>query len=273
MAAAKTVTRKVTTKTKTTTKAKATKASATKTPTKASATKATKPAKAPALARFTGFPREAPRFFHELAIEMNREWFAAHKAEYEAMWVAPMTALLAELAAALPRSYPGATLAPPKLMRIHRDVRFAADKTPYKTHIAGIISLGGGAATESAAPLYLHLGLDEYCGAGLYGFAPPQLERWRKAIAADKTGAEITRLLEAARADGLALGAQQVLSRTPPQLAPDHPRAELLRHKGCVLGFPEIPAGRIHEAAFRDWLLTNAQRAAPVVRWIMRHVA
>ncbi|MCE9575258.1 MAG: TIGR02453 family protein [Deltaproteobacteria bacterium] len=264
MAAAKTATRKAT-------KASATKTSATKA--SATAKPAKKPAAPPALARFTGFPREAPRFFHELAIEMNREWFAAHKAEYEAMWVAPMTALLAELAAALPRSYPGATLAPPKLMRIHRDVRFAADKTPYKTHIAGIISLGGGAATESAAPLYLHLGLDEYCGAGLYGFAPPQLERWRKAIAADKTGAEIARLLGAARADGLTLGAQQVLSRTPPQLAPDHPRAELLRHKGCVLGFPEIPAGLIHQAGFRDWLLTNAQRAAPVVRWIMRHVA
>jgi uncharacterized protein (TIGR02453 family) len=222
--------------------------------------------------RFAGFPRDAPRFFFELASEMNRDWFAEHKAEYEAMWVAPLTALLAEVAAALPRSYPDMALAAPKILRIHRDVRFAADKTPYKTHIAGVVSAGAGGMTESAAALYLHLGLDEYTGAGFYGFGPPQLERWRKAVAADKTGAEITKLVAAARADGLRLGAIEVLTRTPRHLPADHPRAELLRHKGCVLGFPDIPAGLIHEAGFKDWLVLHARKAAPVVRWVHHHV-
>ena len=106
---------------------------------------------AAAPAPFAGFAKDAPRFFHELAAEMNRDWFTAHKAEYEALWVTPMTALLAEVRTGLVSAYRGLTLAPPRLFRIHRDVRFAKDKTPYKTHCGGLLSLGDGPVMESGA--------------------------------------------------------------------------------------------------------------------------
>jgi uncharacterized protein (DUF2461 family) len=50
-------------------------------------------------APFRGFDRTAPQFFHELAAEMSRDWFVANKARYEALWVEPLTALLAEVGA------------------------------------------------------------------------------------------------------------------------------------------------------------------------------
>ncbi len=222
---------------------------------------------------FAGFAKDAPRFFHELAAEMSREWFTAHKAEYERLWVAPMTALLAEVGAGLAASYPGLPLAAPKLFRIHRDVRFGKDKTPYKTHCAGVISIGAGPIMESGAALYLSLGLEEYAGGGFYGFIPEQLARWRKAVVAERTGQELATALATATKDGLTLGAQEVLVRVPRGLDPEHPRAELLRHKGCVLGFPAIPRGLIHKPAFAGWLIEQATRAAPVVRWLARHTA
>lgn len=227
---------------------------------------------APAVPRFAGFTRDAPRFFHELAVEMNRDWFVAHKAEYEALWVAPMTALLAEVGAGLAATYRGLKLAPPRLFRIQRDVRFAKDKSPYKTHCAGLVSVGDGPAMETGAAVYLHLGLEEYAGAGHYGFTADQLTRWRKVVAAERTGAEVARAIAAARAAGQTLEAQEVLARAPRGLDPDHPRAELLRHKGCVLGFPAIPRGLIHKPALVGWLVEQAERAAPVVRFCQRHV-
>ena len=105
------------------------------------------------------------------------------------------------------------------------------------------------------------------------GFTPEQLVRWRKKVAADKTGNEIGARLAAARKAGLTLGAQNVLARVPRGFDPEHPRAELLRHKGCVLGFPAIPRGLIHKPAFASWLAEQASRAAPVVRWVQQHVA
>jgi uncharacterized protein (TIGR02453 family) len=224
-------------------------------------------------ARFAGFAKDAPRFFHQLAAEMSREWFAEHKDEYETQWVAPMTAMLDEVRAKIAGAYKGVSLAEPKLFRIHRDVRFGKDKSPYKTHIGGLLSTGKGSVMETGAAVYVQLGLEEFAGAGFYIFTPEQVARWRKKVAADRTGKELATLIAAARKAKLTLDAHDVLARVPRGLDPDHPRAELLRHKGCVLGFPPIPRGLIHKPAFAGWLAEQAARAAPVVRWVQKHVA
>ena len=237
-------------------------------------TTAAKTARAPA-ARFTGFAREAPGFFHQLAAEMTREWFTAHKHEYEALWVQPMTALLAEVAARLKPAYRGLTVHDPKLFRIYRDVRFGADKSPYKTHCAGVIGVSktkeAAKPTESSAALYLHLGAeDEYCGAGHYIFEPDTLARWRKLVANNKSGAEIQKLVTASRALGMKTEAHEILARVPKPYDADHPRAELLRYKGLIVGFPAIPRGLIHRATFADWLVARATEAAPLVGWLAK---
>src|SRR3954469_10869726 len=93
----------------------------------------------PAAARFEGFAGADMKFFRALSRHQDRTWFAAHKAEYEEGWVRPMTALLAEVHGKLDGAYPTVELEAPKVFRIHRDVRFSADKSPYKTSISGVI--------------------------------------------------------------------------------------------------------------------------------------
>ena len=226
-----------------------------------------------AMAAFKGFSKTAPGFFHQLAAEMNRDWFKANKQTYDDEWVAPMTALLDDVRGKLASAYKGITLAPPKVFRIQRDVRFAKDKAPYKTSIGAFVSTGEGNPMETGAAVYLQLGLEEYAGAGFYVLGPEQLARWRKLVAADKTGAELAGLIAAATRRGMGLDAHEVLARVPRGIAPDHPRADLLRHKGCVLSFPTIPRGLIHKPAFSTWLAEQARAAAPVVRWLQKRVA
>jgi uncharacterized protein (TIGR02453 family) len=218
---------------------------------------------------FTGFAKAAPGFFHQLAVEMNRDWFAAHKADYEALWVAPMTALLADVAAGLARSYPRPKLGAPKLFRIYRDVRFGKDKSPYKTHIAGVIPTTDKKATESAAALYLQLGLDEeMAAAGHYVFDDAALARWRKVVAAPRGGAKIAALISSLRDAGYGVTGHAPLQRVPKGFAPDHPRAELLKLRGLVVTFPAIPRGMIHQAKLTTWLVEHGRAAAPLVRWL-----
>ena len=221
--------------------------------------------------RFGGFETKAPGFFHELAAEQSREWFHARKDEYLALWQRPMETLLEQVRAGLAPVYKGVTLAPPKVFRIQRDVRFAADKSPYKTHIAGVITLGKGAMTGPAA-MYIHLGLEEYTGAGHYVFEPDQLARWRKLVGADKTGAPLAALIAKLRKQDLTIDAHEVLQRVPKPFDAEHPRAELLRHKGLVVGFPAIPKGMIHEPSFARWLIARAKTAAPLVTWLAKHL-
>jgi uncharacterized protein (TIGR02453 family) len=223
--------------------------------------------------RFNGFTKDAPRFFHELAAEMSRDWFAEHKAEYEALWLRPMEALLGQVAAGLRGSYRGLAMGEPKIFRIHRDVRFSADKTPYKTHIAGVIPVGAGKKpTQGAVALYMHLGLEEFAGAGHYIFDGAQLVRWRKLVAAERTGKVIAGLCADAKKAKLSLGAHEVLARAPRGVDAAHPRLELLRHKGLITEFPAIPRGLIHKAGLVEWLVEQGKKAAPVVGWLAKNV-
>ena len=235
----------------------------------------------PSVARFTGFARDAMQFWHELAAEMSKEWFGAHKARYEALWVAPMTALLDDLAHRLAPVYKPVKLGAPKTMRIYRDVRFAKDKTPYKTHIGAFIRLAGKTVgLTGTSALYVHIGLDEqeyvgvaeeYVGVGTYQFDPPKLARWRKAVAG-KPGDALAPLIAKLRKAGYRVGGYETYKRVPQGFAPDHPRAELLKMKGLTCAFPEIPAGLLHKPGLADWMFKHAKATAPLVIWLNRHV-
>jgi uncharacterized protein (TIGR02453 family) len=222
---------------------------------------------------FQGFARSAPAFFHELAAEMNKPWFDANKQRYQDEWVAPMTELLEQIAAALATSYAPAKLEA-KVLRIYRDVRFAKDKTPYKTHIAGRIGLTSKKPSDGGvSAMYIHLGMeDEFIGAGTYFFDDVQLAKWRKLVGADKTGKPIAALIAKTRKAGYWVGGHDDYKNVPRGFAPDHPRADLLRMKGLTVGFPEIPKGMLHQAKLANWLVERGRASTPIVRWIREHL-
>jgi uncharacterized protein (TIGR02453 family) len=224
---------------------------------------------------FEGFDRRAPQFFAELAAEMNREWFEANKQRYLEDWVQPLTALLEQVAARLAKAYAPIRLGPPKLFRIYRDTRFAKDKTPYKTHISGMLPLHAGKkpVDGGCSALYWHYGLDEeYAGCGTYFFDDRQLVRWRKLVAADRTGKEIASIIRRLRNAGYRVGGHDDYKKVPKGFAPDHPREELLRMRGLTAGFPEMPRGILHKPELVDWLVTHVRATAPLVTWLYRNV-
>lgn len=222
--------------------------------------------------RFTGFPKDAMGFWAELAMHMDKTWFDGAKARYQAQWVAPMTALLDEVAAGLRPVYGRAGLGPPKVMRIHRDVRFSKDKTPYKTHVGAVIPAGEPSLADGGcAALYVHLGLDEeFVGVGTYQFGPEALARWRAAVAG-RPGASLAAIVADLRAAGFTVGGHDDLKKVPKGFEPDHPRADLLRQRGLTATFPAIPRGLIHKAGFATWLRDHATTAAPLVAWLVKH--
>jgi uncharacterized protein (TIGR02453 family) len=227
-----------------------------------------------AKAVFPGFDREALQFFHELMLEMNRDWFEANKDRYKRLWVEPMTALLEQTSAALARTYAPIKLAPPKLFRIHRDVRFSKDKTPYKTHASGWIPIvTKKPADGGCAAFYVQLGIDdEFMGAGTYFFDSEQLVRWRKLVASDKTGPAIAALVTKLRKAGYDVGGHDDYKKVPKGFDPEHPRAELLKMRGLTAGFPAIPRGLVHKPGFADWIIDHGRRVAPLVTWLTTQV-
>jgi uncharacterized protein (TIGR02453 family) len=229
------------------------------------------PKKAARPATFEGFRKDAPQFWHELAAEMNRGWFADNKDRYQQLWVEPMTALLGDVAARLATSYKGHVLAP-KVMRIQRDIRFAKDKSPYKTHIGGVIMVGGTKLGENTAALYVHMGVDEeFVGIGCHMFDSTQLASWRKQVA-DKDGDKLVKIVDKLRGQGYVIEGTEPLVRVPKPYVAEHPRGDYIKMKGITGLFPAIPKGKVFEPELVDWMTEHATATAPLVRWLHEHV-
>jgi uncharacterized protein (TIGR02453 family) len=240
-----------------------------KAPAKKASAKKAAAAAVPSVSRFEGFAGEDMKFFKSLARHQDRAWFAAHKSEYEEGWAKPMAALMAEAAERLDAAYPTLELAPPKVFRIHRDVRFSADKSPYKTSVSGVlVAKHGSKVTETPSVLYVQLGLESYVGAGLYMMPPPTLAKYRAALLDNARGGELAKLVRALEQRGFVASAAEELKAAPRGIDPAHPRLDLLKKKGLVVGFPPIPAGSIGKRAFLDWVVEEAKRAAALVTWL-----
>lgn len=221
-------------------------------------------------ARFAGFADREARFFAALAKNQDRDWFAMHRDEYEQGWLTPMKALLAEVREKLVKLYRHEDLAPPKVFRIYRDVRFSKDKSPYKTHVGGYLGIeGSGAGPGGAAALYVHVGAGElFVCAGQYVMDGDQLKRFRTAVVDAKRGKELTTLLAKLGRAGFTVGSYEQMQRVPRGFDPDHPAADLLRRKGLMVQFPSPPRALLTTPKLVDWTTTHAKQAVPLVEWL-----
>lgn len=220
--------------------------------------------------RFEGFADSGRRFFRALARNQRREWFDAHRDEYESGWLRPMRALLAELRERLDPLFPHHPLDEPKVFRIHRDVRFSKDKSPYKTHVGGYVGIAGAGRGPSApAALYVHLGADElFVCAGHYMMDGPQLARFRAAVLDDRRGRALATMLGGLARAGFAVGSHETLKQVPRWVDPGHPRAELLKRKGLIVTFPSLPPELLVSRRLVDWTWRHVRRTVPVVEWL-----
>lgn len=225
---------------------------------------------------FTGFADTEGTFFRKLAKNQSREWFLEHKAEYEEGWAKPLAALLGEVRARIDEAYPDVDLAEPKVFRIHRDVRFSADKTPYKTHTAGVILARlGRAVMEAPAALYLQVGAEEepFAAAGFYVMPKEALGAYRAALLDDGRGAELASLVKGLEKKRFTVGAGEETKRVPAGVDPAHPRAELLRKKGLIATFPALDRELLVSPRLVQKLAEQARSVAPLVRWLVHETS
>lgn len=204
-------------------------------------------------------------FLRGLAANNNREWFLAHKAEYESEVKAPLTALVEALALAfaahdIPLTGSGKT----SLFRINRDVRFAADKSPYKTNAGAILSRDG--TRKARGILYIHITpTDGLMAMGFYSPEPADLHILRQAIVAQpKVWAGIEAGLAAA---GHPLPREEALSRLPKGFdAAPAALAEALKLRHLIIRQP-LTLAEMYEPALVERVLGFARTGLPLLQW------
>ena len=203
--------------------------------------------------RFTGWPVEAVEFFEGLQDDNSRSYWQAHKAVYDQCVKAPMEALLAELEH---------DFGPGKVFRPYRDVRFSADKTPYKLNCAA--HLTGGYVSVSADELFV--------GSGLYMPVPDDLKRYRAAVDSDRAGRDLEAIVRALRTAKYDVGAHDAVKTAPRGFPADHPRIELLKLKGITMARAWPVGGWLGTRKAKDRVVATLEAARPLNAWIAEHV-
>lgn len=224
---------------------------------------------------FRGFGPGALTFLRRLARHNTREWFERHRAVYETEVREPLRALVEEMDVRLARVAPEIVGDPRRsIFRIHRDVRFSADKSPYKTnaacqfyhHDAG---RGAGQDAEGAgAGLYVQLAeADSFVAGGIWMPARPTLGQIREALAVDPGALDRIVRAPAFRRRFRALDREAMLVRLPRGYGADHPAERWLRFRSFTatrqLTVREVMSARLPAVLERDF-----EALTPLVRWL-----
>jgi uncharacterized protein (TIGR02453 family) len=221
------------------------------------------------------FTPAALRFLRGLAKNNNKEWFEAHRAEYENEVREPMRDLIGEMNAKLAAFAPEIGGDPKRSMfRINRDIRFSKDKSPYKTHAAcwfhhrRATSRVGSEADAGSAGFYFHFEPGRsMAGGGLWMPPRPQLNKLRDAIADDPGGFD--RMVRGLPKKFGGLDDEAVLTRMPRGFAEDHPAAKWLRFQsftsGRMLEDSDVTSPRLPALLARDF-----EGMLPLVRFLNR---
>lgn len=223
------------------------------------------------------FSNQSVTFLRELARHNAKPWFESNRGRYEDFIRQPLRDLVEEMDVRLARIAPeiiGDVKRSP--FRIYRDIRFSADKSPYKTHAScwffhrdgahnvGREAIGGGAG------FYFELSPQRsFVGGGLW--MPPRsaLNRLREAIVEDQTGFERAIGNPAVKRRFGGLNDEAILKRTPRGYAADHPAAHWLRHQSFVLG-RELTTAQATSARLPALLEGDFAMMLPLVRWLNR---
>ena len=189
---------------------------------------------------FAGISFAALDFYEDLEADNSKAFWTAHRQIYDEQVKAPLQELAAEL---------GPEFGTAKFFRPFRDVRFAKDKTPFKTHQGVYFAESRRYLQVSAAGLY--------ASGGYYEMASDQVARYRRAVAEDLPGHALEQSIKLAEKAKLVIRGEQ-LSRIPSGYPKDHPRQELLRHKS-------VWATR--EFGCPDWLQTPRAKSEVIKAW------
>ncbi len=221
-------------------------------------------------------------FLRALARNNSREWFTAHKSEFEQHVRQPSLRLIADLAKPL-QTISAEYIASPKpvggsLFRIHRDTRFAADKTPYKTHVGMRFYHAATAATArgtdgNAAPgrldapvFYLHVEPGaSFAGGGIWHPQPDTLKRIRNFLLNSPVSWKQATQSAAFRKQ-FALGGDS-LSRPPRGYDPEHPMIEDLKRKDFVAS-SQFSDEDLMRPDLAKQLIKRYQVITPMIDWL-----
>jgi uncharacterized protein (TIGR02453 family) len=199
----------------------------------------------------------------------NREWFEGHKPDYEKLVRTPALNFIEAMADDIndisPHFRASAKKVGGSLMRVHRDVRFARDRRPYKTNI-GIQFRHARGKDVHAPGFYVHLAPEEcFLGVGIWHPDAPALDLIRTAIA-ENSAAWIKASRDKQFAKLFTLSGDSLVN-APRGYAKDHPMLDDLKRKDFI-AIKSFPQSLAVSEKFQAEVVKSFRSALPLMTFL-----
>ena len=213
------------------------------------------------------------RFLRELRENNNKDWFTENKPRFRETVQLPMVDFIENMAPWLAQNTPAfvadSRLTGGSLFRIYRDIRFGANKSPYKTNIG--CNFRHHAGKNAHAPgFYVHIAPGEiFFGGGIWSPPTPVLNKIRDAIIEDP---ERWRAIQQAPAftDVFGtLGDTQSLKNAPRGYPSDHPCIDDLKRKS-LFAFTSCTQAQVCASDFPDRVSEAFEALAPLMAFMVK---
>ena len=215
---------------------------------------------------FSGFPPETIKFLKALGFHQSREWFQGNRDLYLSSFKEPLEEYIAAASAACVKKRLPLRGDPRRAtFRLHRDVRFSKDKSPYKTNGGAVLTRTGGKGSPGI--VYTHISPEGgFFAAGFYHPEPPQLLGFRKAIAARPE--RFVALEKKLKGKSLELADRETLTRNPRDFKEvDERVAHAVRFKNFLVRRPYENALLQDGPAMIAAVTTFAKDAMPLLQF------
>ncbi|MEN9723570.1 MAG: hypothetical protein RJB38_1556 [Pseudomonadota bacterium] len=211
------------------------------------------------------------RFLRALKRNNRKEWFDAHRQEYEQALKLPARQWVSELRPLLIQLSPHLEISPRSIYRINRDTRFSDDKTPYKTWV-GFLFWDRRFQKEQAPGYYV--GIDPTgiaLGAGVYRFESLQRAVFRERLVEEFSGQAFALAMKPLKRARFELRGRE-LKKIPQGYDPKHPLADYLRHNGFYASKEFDFPSSFGTSKFARDLVRFLEPCAPLMAWLGEHL-
>jgi len=222
---------------------------------------------------FDGFPRKTLTFLRGLSRNNEKTWFDAHRADYERYYLEPAQGFVVAAGEALRRLQPALSAEPRvngSIFRINRDIRFSADKRPYKDYLD--LWFWEGERKTAVSGFYLRLRPQSLgLGAGAHRFDRERLLEYREAVMDPKAGSALKRAATTTRKAGWPVEGERY-RRTPAGYEASGEAERLLRFDALWTGKDENVPEALYRPDFVEYVVERWKKSLPIHRWLVRYL-
>lgn len=226
---------------------------------------------------FTGFTQDTIVFFDELAHNNHRAWFTQNRERYQRTVIQPAQAFVMAMGERLRKISPE-VIADPRgngsgsIYRIHRDVRFSKDKTPYKTNL-GVFFWHGSPRKGNQPGFYFHLDAEKLgLYGGMYVFDGAMLEKYRQAVVHPQSGRELLRAVKRVEAHSLYQLGDLHYKRVPKGFNAEQDPRDFLRYNTLYTVYATPIPAEIHSQELIEYCFGHYKNMYPVMRWLLDYM-